>query len=149
MLFAALAALSVACGVSFADPPQGNEFFDSLTVTGDMRVGKPLTAFVIIRQRTPAVVDMTCELRQEKELVKEIGRDAIAALPEGGPDATPFAASFAYDFTVDEPGSYRVECYTPADEDNFILNVFDVESAPQPSETPPPANPSGELRRHP
>jgi hypothetical protein len=47
---------------------------------------------------------------------------------EGGtPDATPVAHRDSFPFTVDEPGDYYVECYTPADDDNFIRRGFTVE----------------------
>src|SRR5439155_9692774 len=37
------------CGVAFSDPPQGNEFFKSLSISGDKRVGQQLTAAVAVK----------------------------------------------------------------------------------------------------
>ena len=129
-----LAAAALAgCGVAFGPAPQGNEFFKSLEVTGDLRVGAPLTAALEYAQRNPIEVTVQCELRQKKELVKVIGGERVAPLPEGDPEATPFPGNYAFDFTVDEPGRYRVECLTPLDEDNYIIEEFTIE----PAATPP------------
>lgn len=119
-------ALFAGCGVRFRDPQPSNEFFKSATVSGDMRTGATLTGNVTIAQRYGVEVAVTCELRQGKQLVKPIGAEKIAALPGGTPKSTPVASHYTYEFTVDTPGAYKFECFTPADEDNFIIREFTV-----------------------
>ena len=133
-----LGALLGACGVKYGADSLGNEFFNSLTVTGDMRVGHPLTGFVRFRQAYPTDISVRCELRQGKDLLRKIGEDTVKAHPSGGPKATPFPGSASYDFTIDTPGHYKFECFTPADEDNYIIKEFDVGPAPAASPTPIP-----------
>ncbi len=115
-----------ACGVAFSDAPQGNEFWSALTVTGDHHVGQPLTAAVSYKQSYTIAVPIKCELRQSKNLVKPIGEATIPADPGGSPKATPFPGNFSFDFSVDAPGEYRVDCFTAADEDNFISKTFTI-----------------------
>lgn len=131
-----LAPLLVACGVRFSAAKQGNDFFKTLTVSGDRRAGSALTASVTYMQKAPFEVKMTCELRKNKTLVRAIGNDVIPRYPFGNPKATPFPGNFSYDFTVDEPGTYEVQCYTPVDEDNFIVKEFTV----RPASTPTPGS---------
>ncbi len=119
-------ALLVGCGVRFKDPEPGNEFFKSIIVTGDKRVGATLTGTVTIDQKYAVDVAIACELRQGKQLVKSVGTDTIAALPNGTPKSTPIAAHYTYDFTVETPGAYKFECYTPSDEDNYVTREFTV-----------------------
>jgi hypothetical protein len=118
--------LFTACGVKFSDPPAHNEFFQSLVVTGDTRVGTPLTAAVSYQTTYTVPVQVICELRQGTTTVSVIGRDEIPAYPGGGPEATPVPGNFSYDFVVDDPGSYKIQCYTARDEDNFIKRAFTV-----------------------
>ena len=56
-------------------------------------------------------------------------------LEDGGPEATPFPGAISFDFTVDEPGTYIVECLTEKDEDNFIHDEITVVAA---NRTPTP-----------
>jgi hypothetical protein len=50
----------------------------------------------------------------------------VPQLPGGSPKATPFPGNVSFDFTVDAPGEYKAECYTPNDEDNVIIDVFTI-----------------------
>lgn len=115
-----------ACGVRIGAATPTNPFFRSLEVTGSKLVGQPLTVHVEYAQNYPLQVEIACELRQKGKLVKFIGREAVQAQPEGTPKRTPFLGNFAFDFVVDAPGRYRVECLTPEDEDNFIIDEFTV-----------------------
>ncbi len=108
------------CGVRYSDPEPGTEFFASITVSGELRVGETLTVIVGYTQTYALEVESVCELRQNKTTVKEIGRAVIPLLPEGNPEATPTVGELRYEFTVDTPGAYKVECLTPKDVDNFI-----------------------------
>jgi hypothetical protein len=63
---------------------------------------------------------------QSGELVKDIGGDIIPAYPDGNPDLTPFPGNFSFDFTMDAPGDYQLQCYTPRDEDNYIEEAFSI-----------------------
>lgn len=137
-LIAALvfSAALVGCGIAFTPADEGNEFFQSLDVTGDQRAGLTLTAAVSYDQYYDVEVLMACELRQEKSLIKPIAEVAVMPLVNGSPDATPLPGNFAFDFVVDEPGKYRVECLTPRDEDNYIVDEFTIAAAP--AETPTP-----------
>ena len=117
------------CGVAFSDPPQGNEFFKSLSISGDKRVGQQLTAIVTIKQTYPIGVPIRCELRHSKNLVKELGEQDAPAAAGGNPKATPVAESLSFDFTVDAPGDYGVECFTAADEDNYIVKALAVRAS--------------------
>ena len=119
-------ALLAGCGVRFHDPQPGNEFFKSATVSGDLRVGTTLIGSVTIAQRYNIEVPITCELRQGKALVKPIGAEKIAPLPNGTPKSTPVAAHYTYEFTVEQAGAYKFECFTTADQDNFIIREFSV-----------------------
>ena len=119
--------------MDLGDAKQGNEFFKSLTVTGELRAGSPLTAAVTYEQNNPIAVVIKCEIRQGKDLVKELGSESVPLLPGGGPKATPFPGNFSFDFTMEQPGTYKAECFTPADEDNYILKTFTIGSAATPT----------------
>jgi hypothetical protein len=54
---------------------------------------------------------------------------SVMPLENGGPGATPVPGSIAFDFTVDVPGTYIVECLTEKDEDNFIHDEITVLAA--------------------
>lgn len=129
-----------ACGVRFT-ASEGNEFFTSIDVSGDRRVGSPLTGSVAFGQNYPVGVIIRCELRRAGELVAVIGDAPAPAHPAGNPEATPFPGNFAFDFTVDQTGSYVFQCYTPKDEGNFIEESFTVGPA---AEEPAPTVPSGD-----
>jgi hypothetical protein len=128
-LLAAASMLFTACGVKFSDPPSHNEFFQSLVITGAMRAGKPLTAAVAYQTTYNVPVKITCELRQGTTVIQPIGHDEIPAYLAGNPKATPVPGNFAYDFAVDDPGSYKLRCYTDLDKDNFITKAFTVRPA--------------------
>lgn len=138
-LLLALAVLTAACGVAFGDAPEGNEFFKSATVSGDMRAGVTLSGTVRYASNYPVAVEISCEIRRGKELVQALAVETIAALPEGGPKATPVPGAFTYTFAVAEPGTYKFECYTTKDEDNYIIRDFTVGKAPD----GPPGTPAG------
>lgn len=128
-------ALLTGCGVKLSDTPAGTEFFKSLSVSGDMRAGLPLTAAVGIAQHYEIDVAVTCQLRQSQTVLKEIGSEKVPLIPGGGPKATPVATNYSFDFTVDQPGAYNVKCVTPSDENNFIVKEFSVRAGATP--TPP------------
>lgn len=128
LLVAASLTLLTACGVRFGAAERGTEFFKAIEITGEMRAGSTLTVLVDYDQYYPVEVEFVCELRKNKQLIKFIGRDTVAALPGGNPEATPFPGSIAFDFVVDEPGRYRVECLTPKDDDNFIAEFITVKA---------------------
>jgi hypothetical protein len=115
--------------VKFSDPPSHNEFFQSLVITGAMRAHTPVTAAVSYETTYNVPVDIVCELRQGTTVIRIIGRDEIPAYLAGNPKATPVPGNFAYDFAVDDPGSYKVRCYTDLDKDNFITKAFTVRPA--------------------
>ena len=116
--------------VGFGSAPDGNEFFKSAKVTGDMRAGLTLTGAVTYESTYPIEVQITCEIRRGKDLVQSLASEIIPALPDGGPKATPFPGNYSYDFTVAEPGAYKFECYTTKDDDNYIIRDFTVGAAP-------------------
>jgi hypothetical protein len=118
--------LLVACGVDFTSPESGSEFFKSISIDGELRAGASLTVIANYEQYYPADVDVTCELRRDKSLLKTLGASTVPALAGGTPDSTPVPGHVAFDFTVDAPGSYRVECLTPKDEDNYISEEISV-----------------------
>ena len=115
-----------ACGVEFRSAPQGNDFFRTLKVSGRMEVGAPLTASLSYATYYPLTVDVTCEIRKGKELVKEIGSFTAPALPNGDPDQTPVPGNLSFDFTLDAAGAYKAECYNPLDEDSYIRKEFAI-----------------------
>lgn len=112
--------LSAACGVEFSEDESGTEFFKELTISGERRAGAPLTVSAFYEQFYPVDLDVSCELRQGNALIKPIGNQTVAAVPDGSPDATPVVGHVTFDFTVGAPGPYKVECLTPKDENNFI-----------------------------
>ena len=114
------------CGVDFSNGPAGTEFFKSLKVNGTPMAGAPLALVVTYAQNNPVDVAVKCELRQGKTLVKDVGTQTVPQLAGGGPKATPVAGTYSFDFTVDQVGAYKAECYTPADENNFIIREFTV-----------------------
>lgn len=115
------------CGVAFGPAEERADFFESLEVTGDeMRAGAPLTVTVEYNQKYPVDVEVVCEIRRNKQLVQVIGERNVASLPGGGPEATPVVGTASFEFRLDDPGSYRAECYTPADEDNYIREQFRI-----------------------
>ena len=120
-----VAALAMACGVRFK-PKIGTEYFTSLNVEGEHRVGAPMSIALAYEHNYPVDVQIECELRKGKEVVKSLGATTAAAIPNGGAEATPVAGEFRADFTVDAPGDYKAECFTPADDDNYIIKIFTV-----------------------
>ena len=137
LALAAAALLAAACGVRFSTPARTNDFFQSLTVTGEMRTGAPLTAAVAYQQDLPVGVDVQCEIRQGKRLIKPLGHDTVPAYPEGSPKLTPFPGNLSFDFTLDAPGDYKAECYASNDQDVYIIKTFTVRGpALTPAATP-------------
>jgi hypothetical protein len=134
-------ALFAGCGVSFREGEEGTEFFKSLTVTGDRTAGAVMTASVTYEQANPRPVAIHCELLQGNEPVQNLGSETVPIKPLGGPKATPFPGNFSMDFIVAEPGTYKVSCFTPLDEDNFINRAFTIGPAPTPTATPTPIPP--------
>ncbi len=132
-MIAALALMCVllsGCGIAFGDAPPNNDFFTSLEVTGERTAGAPLTAAIAYETFYPAPVDILCELRRGSETLRAIGRGQAPAIePERTPDDDGVPGNFSADFTTDVPGSYKVECYTPADDANYIVEEFSVGQA--------------------
>jgi hypothetical protein len=112
--------------VRYRDPEPGTEFYESLTIEGDLLVASPLTLVVEHTQTYPVEVESVCELRQNKQTLKEIGRTLVPALEGGSPESTPTTGEQRYEFTVETAGTYKVECLTPKDEDNFIAEEITV-----------------------
>jgi hypothetical protein len=133
LILVAASLLASACGISFADGTEGNEFWKSLDVSGERRVRSTLTAAFVYEQFYPVDVPVTCEIWREGEFLRHIGSTIIPAYPDGGPDVTPFAGNFSFDFVIDAPGEYRVDCYTNADEDNFIRKMVTIRAAATPA----------------
>ena len=132
LIIAALALtglLLTGCGIAFGGAPEGNDFFTSLRVSGRQTAGSPLTAAVSYETIYPAPVDILCELRQDKRTLAEIGRGQAPAIANRDPDDDGVVGNFSIDFVVDEPGTFKVECYTPADEANFIIEEFEITPA--------------------
>ncbi len=120
-------ALLSGCGIAFGDAPDENDFFTKLEVTGDKTAGAPLTAAIAYETFYPTPVDILCELRQGSETLRAIGRgQSPAVTPERTPDDDGVPGNFSSDFTVDAPGTYKVECYTPLDPANYIVEKFSV-----------------------
>jgi len=129
LLLALSGLLLAACGVRFVDADPGTEFFTDIEISGEMRVNAPLTVYVQYEQFYPVDVNFQCELRRKKEIIKRLGEQNVAPLENGGPDMTPFPGAVAFDFTVDAPGTYIVECLTEKDEDNFIGDEITIAPA--------------------
>ena len=125
-----------ACGVQFSNPPKTHQLFQSLTITGVMRAGAPLTAALTYQQNLPIAIQVQCEIRQGKNLVKPIGAESVPQLPGGTPEQTPFPGNFSFDFTLDKPGSYKAECYAPDDQDVYIIKEFSIGPALTPAAAP-------------
>ncbi len=128
--------LLAGCGIDFGNGPQGNDFFTSLRVSGAMRTGAPLTAAVSYETFYPEQLEIRCELRQGSKTLRDIGGGQTPAVtPERHPDDDAVPGNFSIDFTVDEPGDYKVECFTTKDATtrdgeriptNFIIEEFSV-----------------------
>jgi hypothetical protein len=134
LVLALCAMLLAACGVRFADATPGTEFFTDIEISGEMRAGAPLTVDVQYEQFYPVDVAFHCELRRKKEIIKRLGEQVVVPLENGGPDKTPFPGAIAFDFTVEAPGTYIVECLTEKDEDNFIgdeITIAAPDATPQ------------------
>ena len=130
-----VALLLSGCGVEFGSAKPGTEFFKSLKVSGTTTAGSPLTLALTYEQNNPVAVNVKCELRQGTTLVKAIGEETVPLLAGGGPEATPVAGNYSFDFVVDRPGTYRAECYTPADENDYIIREFTVTDSEATSQT--------------
>jgi hypothetical protein len=114
------------CGVAFGGGEAGNDFFLSLDVTGEHVVDAPLTAAISYATIYSQPVDIVCELRQGKKTLREIGRKQAPGVPNLTPKDDGMPGNFSIDFSVDAAGSYKVECYTPADESNYIVEKFEI-----------------------
>jgi hypothetical protein len=121
-----LPALLAGCGIAFSRD-EGNEFFLSLDVTGQKVAGAPLTAAVAYHTFYPVSVEIVCELRQGSNLVGQIGDAEAPAIPgDLTPEDERVPGNFSFDFTVEEPGDFKIECYTRADDANFIVEEFTI-----------------------
>jgi hypothetical protein len=124
---ALMCALLAGCGIAFGDAPEGNDFFVSIAVSGDRVAGIPLTAAVGYETIYPTQIEIVCELRRGSETLRQVGSfQTPAAAPNLTPEDDALAGNFSIDFTIDTPGDYKVECYTPAEEANFIIEEFTV-----------------------
>ena len=121
-----MSALLAGCGIAFGGAPEGNDFFVSLRVTGDKTAGSPLTAAVAYETFYPDPIDVICELRQEKETLQQIGGFQAPGVPGLTPEDDGVPGNYSIDFAVNEPGEYKVECFTPKDEGNFIIQAFEI-----------------------
>jgi hypothetical protein len=128
-LFAVAAVVFAGCGVRLRDPEPGTEFFSDIDVSGEMTVNAPLTVTVGYEQFYPVEVELVCELRQNEKTLRELGRQLVAPLEEGEPEATPVVGHATFDFTVEPAGEYVVECLTPKDEDNYIAKEIGIDDA--------------------
>jgi hypothetical protein len=127
VLLVLLSCIIAGCGITFAGPDEGNDFFTALDVTGDKTAGSPMTAAVAFETFYPVPVDIVCELRQEKSLIGQIGVGQAPAIPgDLTPDDDRVPGNFSFNFTLDEPGDFKVECYTRDDEANFIIEEFTI-----------------------
>lgn len=134
-----LSSVLTGCGIAFGSASEGTEFFKSLDVSGEKTAGAPLTATILYAQKNPLPVLIRCELRQNKEAVKQIGEATAPALVYGRPDLPGVPGTFAFDFVVDAPGAYRVQCFTVLEEDNFIEEKITIAGEPPvPTITPLP-----------
>lgn len=121
-----MCALLAGCGVAFGDGPEANDFFVKLDVSGEKTVGAPLTAAVAYETIYPDPVEIVCELRQGSETLRAIGRATAPGVPGLTPDDDGVPGNFSFDFSVEESGSYKVECYTVKETANFIIEEFSV-----------------------
>ena len=128
--------LAAGCGVQFASPIVDDDFFTGFRVSGRTEAGAPMTVLFMYQTNYPNVVEVVCELLDDGEPVQEIGRITAPAFPNGNPDVSPMPGAFVFDFTVTAPGSYVVECYTPADEDNYVRDEIEITAAPPATPTP-------------
>ncbi len=124
--FALMCALLAGCGVAFGDATEGNDFFVSLRVSGEKTAGAPLTAAVAYETFYPEPIDIVCELRRGSESLRQIGGLQAPAVPGLTPDDDGVPGNYSIDFSVDEAGTYKVECYTSKEEANFIIEEFTV-----------------------
>ena len=157
MVLAAGALFATACGIRFSDPDEGNEFFQELEVSGEHAATAPLTAELSYETFYPFEVEISCELYDGKTLVREIGRANAPAVgegrePEEEDDLVP--GNFSFDFSVVRAGTFEVECFTPCDVDNFIVEEFTLDeprtpAAPDAVATAPAGTPSAEPTRRP
>src|SRR4029079_9774946 len=76
-LLLVLAVLASACGVAFGSAPEGNEFFKSAKVTGDLRAVMTLTGTGTYESNYPVEVQVTCEIRRGKDLVQSLAAENI------------------------------------------------------------------------
>jgi hypothetical protein len=114
------------CGIRVSDPEPGTEFWSDIDIVGTRETGSTMQVIAGYEQWYPVDVETVCELRQNKQTLREIGSTTVPALSGGNPEATPVVGHMTYDFTIDEPGTYIVECLTPKDEDNFIGDEITV-----------------------
>lgn len=78
-MFAAVAALLVACGVTLSSGATKSEFFKRLTVTGDFTAGAELTLEVNYAQSYPVSLNVVCDLL-------EPGRPTPTPIPQPTPE---------------------------------------------------------------
>ena len=128
-LLACWTLLLVGCGVRLRDPDPGTEFFSDIEIAGELRAQAPLTLTVGFEQYYPAEVELVCELRQNEQTLRELGRQTVQPLEGGDPDSTPTVGHATFDFTVEPAGTYVVECLTPKDEDNYIAKEIKIAGA--------------------
>ncbi len=117
------------CGIGFGSGPDGTEVFQRLAVQGELRLGQPATLVVTWEQPYPVDIDVECFLKRGKKAVQVLGGDTIPGSPGADPtdpEQTPETGSFSFDFVPEQAGSYKLECETPADDNNAISETVTV-----------------------
>jgi hypothetical protein len=123
---ALLCALFSGCGIAFSDGTEANDFFVKLDVSGNHTVGAPLTAAVAYETIYPEPIEIVCELRQGSETIRAIGRATVPGVQGRTPDGDGVPGNFSFDFSVEEAGSFKIECYTPREVSNYLIEEFSV-----------------------
>ncbi len=126
LLLCALAVLMAGCGIDLGGGDEHSEPLAGLRISGTPAVGEELRVELEYSQTYPVPVEVECRLKQGKTVLQTIGSDTVPANPEGNPEATPMPGSFTFPFRVEQPGEYKVECLTPADEDNKISKTISI-----------------------
>jgi hypothetical protein len=126
---ALLCALFAGCGIAFSDGSAANDFFVTLEVSGERTAGAPLTAAVAYETIYPEPIEIVCELRRGSTTIRAIGRALTPGVQGVTPNDDGVPGNFSFDFMVEEPGTYKIECYTSKETANYIIEEFSVGGA--------------------